>query len=101
MLPIRRERKGKERVIGNLNFASYFDDFEMGGAEKPPWCLLEGADTAGRLGDSARGDPKRKLPANARGLIIGIDASSFDRVGFPVRSLPIKEGRDDPPFAEI
>ena len=89
LLPVRREHKDEERVIGDLNFASNFDNFEMGGTEESPWCLLEGADTAGGLGGSAGDDPKRKLPADTRGLIIGIDASGFDGVGFPVRGLPI------------
>jgi hypothetical protein len=101
LLPVRREHKDEERVISDLNFTSNFNSFEVGGTEESPWCLLERADTAGGLGGSARDDPKRKLPADTRGLIIGIDASGFDGVGFPVKGLPIKEGRDNPPFAEV
>ena len=101
LLPVRREHKDDKRVVGDLNCTSNFDNFEMGGTKEIPWCLLKGTDTAGGQGGSAGDNPKRKLPADARGLVVGIDASSFDRVGFPVRSLPIKEGRDDPPFAEI
>jgi hypothetical protein len=33
------------------------------------------------------------LPANTRGLIVGIDASSFNRIRFPVGGLPIEKGR--------
>ena len=101
LLPVRREHKSDERVIDNIDSTGNFDCFEMGGTKEIPWCLLKGADTAGGQGGSAGDNPKRKLPANARGLVIGIDAGSFDRVGFPVGSLPIKEGRDDPPFAEV
>ena len=101
LLPVRRGHKSDKRVIGNIDSAGDFDCFEMGGTKEIPWCLRERADATGGQGGSAGDNPKRKLPANARGLVIGIDAGSFDRVRFPVGSLPIKEGRDDPSFAEV
>ena len=101
LLPVRREHKSDKRVIGNIDSAGDFDCFEMGGTKEIPWCLRKRANATGGQGGSAGDNPKRKLPANAGGLVIGIDAGSFNRVGFPVGGLPIEKGRDDPPFAEI
>ena len=101
LLPVKREHKSDKRVIGSIDSAGDFDCFEMGGTKEIPWCLRKRANATGGQGGSAGDNPKRKLPANAGGLVIGIDAGSFDRVRFPVGSFPIKEGRDDPPFAEI
>ena len=101
LLPVKREHKSDKRVIGSIDSAGDFDGFEMSGTKEIPWCLRKSADATGGQGGSAGDNPKRKLPANAGGLVIGIDAGSFDRVGFPVVGLPIKKGRDDPPFAEI
>ena len=101
MLPVRREHESDERVIVSIDSTGNFDCFKMSGAEGIPWGLRKGADATGGQGGSARGNPERKLPANAGGLVIGIDASCLSRIGFPVGGLPIKKGRYDPPFTEI
>ena len=40
------------------------------------------------------------MPANTRSLIVGIDASSFNRIRFPVGGLPIEKGRYKSFFAK-
>ena len=87
-------------MVNSLDFASEIDRMEVGRTERSARYLFDRADEARRLRSDARGEPKRKSPANPRGLVVCIDASNFDGIGFTSGVFPIKERRDDSIFAK-
>ena len=89
-------------MICRIGIPGNFSRFEMERAKGLPGGLCKITDAAGGqdrggLGGILGG----KLPANAGGLVVGIDSSCLNRIGFPVRGLPTEESRYDPPFTKI
>jgi hypothetical protein len=100
LFPVKGESKNEGGMVNSLDFTSEVDRLEVGRTERSARCLFDKADEARRLRSDAWGEPKREPPANPRGLIVRIDASNFDGIGFTSGIFPITERRDDSIFAK-